>query len=167
MDKLAGSKSHQSGSNEAYGHRGVLVEGDKVLCLHNNADVGAMNGEVFDVLKVEPCRPGPMLELTLQGRSRPFLVRIDPNMLGGRVSEFIRRKRHLVNRDESFKDLLHVDYGFALTVHKSQGSEWKHVGFLADRGYRFACNQDYALAARLAYTALTRARESVYIFGQL
>lgn len=47
--------------------------------------------------------------------------------------------------------------GYALTVHKSQGSEWRRVFFV--------CHQSHAtmLQRELLYTAVTRAREELYI----
>lgn len=48
-------------------------------------------------------------------------------------------------------------YGYSLTVHKSQGSEWRKVFFV--------CHQSHAtmLQRELLYTAVTRAREELYI----
>lgn len=47
--------------------------------------------------------------------------------------------------------------GYALTVHKAQGSEWRRVFFV--------CHQSHAtmLQRELLYTAVTRAREELYI----
>ena len=47
--------------------------------------------------------------------------------------------------------------GYCLTVHKSQGSEWRKVFFI--------CHQSHAtmLQRELLYTAVTRAREELYI----
>lgn len=47
--------------------------------------------------------------------------------------------------------------GYALTVHKSQGSEWRKVFFV--------CHQSHAtmLQRELLYTAVTRAKEELYV----
>jgi exodeoxyribonuclease V alpha subunit len=47
--------------------------------------------------------------------------------------------------------------GYCLTVHKSQGSEWRKVFFL--------CHQSHAtmMQRELLYTAVTRAREELYV----
>lgn len=54
-------------------------------------------------------------------------------------------------------DLNALLLGYALTVHKSQGSEWRKVFFI--------CHQSHAtmLQRELLYTAVTRAREELYI----
>lgn len=51
-------------------------------------------------------------------------------------------------------------FGYALTVHKSQGSEWRNVYFMAHYDHLgFLCRE-------LIYTALTRASESFTFFGK-
>jgi ATP-dependent exoDNAse (exonuclease V) alpha subunit len=54
-------------------------------------------------------------------------------------------------------DLNALMLGYCLTVHKSQGSEWRKVFFV--------CHQSHAtmLQRELLYTAVTRAREELYI----
>jgi exodeoxyribonuclease-5 len=51
------------------------------------------------------------------------------------------------------------DFGYAMTVHKSQGSQFKHVVVIAD------WRQDYSNenTRRLAYTAVTRAAEKLTV----
>mgnify|MGYP003330956130 CR=1 FL=1 len=49
------------------------------------------------------------------------------------------------------------DYGYALTVHKAQGSQWDRV-VLFDESYAFREHR-----ARWLYTALTRAAETITV----
>ena len=59
------------------------------------------------------------------------------------------------------KELFDLQLAYALTVHRSQGSEWPSViGVLSDAHGRM-------LTRNLAYTALTRAKESFHSVGQL
>ena len=48
---------------------------------------------------------------------------------------------------------------FAMTVHKSQGSEFSHVALVLPDG------SSPLLSRELLYTAVTRARERVSVFG--
>ncbi len=57
-------------------------------------------------------------------------------------------------------DLETVDWAYATTVHKSQGSEYKIVIFNIMNGH------DIMLKRNLAYTAVTRAKQKVIIIGQ-
>ncbi len=49
-----------------------------------------------------------------------------------------------------------IDLGYALTVHKSQGSEWRRVFFLTHNSHATMLQRE------LIYTACTRAREELY-----
>ena len=55
---------------------------------------------------------------------------------------------------------LQVKFGYALTCHKTQGGQWKHV--FVDQGYitEDALDQNYL---RWLYTAVTRATEKLYL----
>lgn len=48
-------------------------------------------------------------------------------------------------------------YGYCLTVHKAQGSEWRRVFFCLHQSH------NVMLSRELLYTAITRAREELYI----
>lgn len=53
-------------------------------------------------------------------------------------------------------DVGSIDLGYALTVHKSQGSEWRRVFFLTHNSHATMLQRE------LIYTACTRAREELY-----
>ena len=53
------------------------------------------------------------------------------------------------------------DFGYALTVHKAQGSQAKKVILFEERFNRTTDEQ----WKRWLYTAITRAEEELYIFG--
>jgi ATP-dependent exoDNAse (exonuclease V) alpha subunit len=55
-------------------------------------------------------------------------------------------------------------HGQAITVHKSQGSEYDAVGFVVDWASRQLGARDPTMARRLVYTALTRSRKRVVVF---
>ena len=48
-------------------------------------------------------------------------------------------------------------FAYALTVHKSQGSEWRRVFLFLHQSHHMMCSRE------LVYTAITRAREELYI----
>lgn len=53
-----------------------------------------------------------------------------------------------------------LQFGYAITVHKSQGSEYKHVLIPLSRSDVFMLNRNWL------YTAITRGKEFVHLFGQ-
>jgi exodeoxyribonuclease-5 len=54
------------------------------------------------------------------------------------------------------------DFGYALTVHKAQGSQARTVVLFEERFQK----SDDEQWRRWLYTAVTRARENLYIIGQ-
>lgn len=50
-----------------------------------------------------------------------------------------------------------LDLGYAITVHKAQGSEWRRVFFLSSKLHNVMLNRE------MVYTAVTRAREHLYV----
>lgn len=82
---------------------------------------------------------------------------------------FCMRHPHLKLGSKEFSDALLADiycnclkakYGYAVTGHKCQGGEWKKV--FVDYSGRTGLSDD---CLRWAYTATTRARETLYIFN--
>lgn len=55
------------------------------------------------------------------------------------------------------KDIADMEFSYAMTVHKSQGSEWRKVYFIMH-----ACHRN--VTRELLYTGMTRAREECVIF---
>jgi exodeoxyribonuclease-5 len=108
--------------------------GEPVMCLENHSS-GIMNGEVFTVRGFDPVR-GILLEDSPGWIADPWFEWLSP---GGKQP---RRRAAFA-------------LGYAITTHKSQGSEWPNVLVLdeytgADR-------------ARWVYTAITRASAAICI----
>lgn len=144
------------------GLTGPLCVGDSVLVCKNNPQLGVMNGEVRKCLSVVPSQAWPgALEVKLQGVPRAF-VRAD--LVGAETRVYMDFERELESRrGRGAKSAwLHVDYGFCLTVHKSQGSEFSEVGFYQDRAFDSLSRREPSTHRRMYYTAVTRARD-VYV----
>ncbi len=123
------------------------VAGDKVVCLRNNPDQGFLNGQIWTVTKLLPNNSTKYLRLELvdeDGNENTGYAHPEP-FLGKRESIDIYRLR---SANE-------FDYGYALTVHKAQGSQWDNV-LLLDEWH--GTNRKEWL-----YTGITRAAESVTI----
>jgi exodeoxyribonuclease-5 len=77
----------------------------------------------------------------------------------------ITQKRFRTIRSEAMEWGVQGTWGYCLTVHKSQGSQWKEVGFMSCPGFRsrggFLSLDD---KKRMLYTAVTRAESRVHIF---
>jgi exodeoxyribonuclease-5 len=68
-------------------------------------------------------------------------------------------------RSEAMDSGVQGTWGYCLTVHKSQGSQWKEVGFMSCPGFRrkgsYLTLED---KRRMLYTAVTRAESRLHIF---
>ncbi len=126
------------------------VAGDKVVCLRNNKTKGLLNGATFTVKAVGKAKTGMVT------------MRLDPDdvsALNVKVSVlpefFLGQEDNLPWQVRRESD--EFDYGFALTVHKAQGSQWDRV-VLFDESFAFREHRD-----RWLYTAITRAAQSVVV----
>jgi ATP-dependent exoDNAse (exonuclease V) alpha subunit len=63
--------------------------------------------------------------------------------------------------DKGFPTIGFFDYGYCMSVHKSQGSEWQKVIVFEQRTKRWDDNY----YAKWLYTAITRAKEKLFIIG--
>jgi exodeoxyribonuclease V len=120
------------------------VVGDKLVCLRNNHDEGLFNGQIWEVRESSG---GMHLKLKLcDDEGQHVVCKAHPGHFVG-TGDTIDHRRRL--------DANEFDYGYALTVHKSQGSQWDNV-VLMDEWKR----PDHA---QWLYTGITRAAESVTI----
>ena len=72
------------------------------------------------------------------------------------------RARFLKIKEDPFLNAVQVKFAYALTCHKTQGGQWKHV--LIDQGY-LPDNSTDKEYLRWMYTAVTRGTEQVYLLG--
>lgn len=129
------------------GRGGLLPEpGDRVVCLRNNHQAGLLNGQVWKV-RSAPISQGDLLLLDLDGEDGDRVTCLaHPNHFDGTVDKLDYWTR---------MDAEEFAYGYALTVHKAQGSQWPSVVLLDE--WRRPDRQQWL------YTAITRASERVTV----
>jgi exodeoxyribonuclease-5 len=124
--------------------------GDKLVCLRNDAAKGLLNGSLWKVTSA-PRSAKPYVSLLLRseeeggGNARAKVLKAVFEEQGEEIPWQLRR------RHDDF------DYGYALTVHKAQGSQWNHV-LLFDESVAFREHRQ-----RWLYTAVTRAAERLVL----
>lgn len=132
--------------------------GDTVICLKNNWSKGIFNGMMGKIATLgekSVYQEQTMIEMGVQ----------DPDsgtqLYKGAVflNPFEKDGQPLPPRLS--RDVAVFDYGYALTVHKAQGSQAKRVIVLEERS-RHTSDDDWK---RWLYTAVTRAEEELYVFG--
>lgn len=127
--------------------------GDRLVCLRNNREKKLLNGGLWEVV-------------ALKGRSRK---KGGVKLLCSSEDHVEAKPTEVTVLDEFFtgdeKDIPwerkkgtdEFTYGYALTCHKAQGSQWDNV-YIFDEGFAFREDR-----ARWSYTALTRAAERVTV----
>lgn len=142
---------------------GPIAVGEQIIVLLNNRDAGRMNGEIFTVEATSPVLDGNGDETGLHR------VLIDGSVyfvhekaIGADVLDFkkYRAKLSILRNPVAW---LHVDYGYAITPWKSQGSEYDSICFVIDRMARWKAAQNPNEARKLAYTAITRGKKHALV----
>lgn len=151
VGKNATRQRWNSKMRERMGRRGVLpVKGDKLICMQNNHRLGLMNGEMM-VAVSDAVEAGPTefwMEFVRDGSDRPESQSFSVHYLQGMTDRPQWR---------GDSDVIFADYGYAITTHKSQGSQWGSV-LVINEGRVFGDD-----AARWLYTAVTRAAKRVEV----
>lgn len=120
------------------------VQGDKLVCLRNNHELGLLNGSLWSVVESQEVTDG-RVDLRLVGEGGE---EIDTS---AHSSLFLGEKPEWYEK----KDADEFTFGYALTVHKSQGSQWGNV-ILFDE-WRQSDRQKWL------YTGITRAAEKLQV----
>lgn len=119
-------------------HCGLKL-GDVVLCTRNLWDKGLQNGSLGRVVEVEPA------PAQLPADDDPVLAWVE-------WDDGVRRALTSTMLED-------VEPGYAVTVHKAQGSQWPRV--------IIPVTQSRLLDRTLLYTAITRAQQQVILVGDL
>lgn len=119
----------------------IPQKGEKIICLKNNFQLGIFNGMIGE--------SGNAFDVTPNTFKIPFEHLKSVNVWRGDVSgkgEYFYNKNAPLER---------FDFAYAITAHKSQGSEFKSLLIKNE-----PVGSDVNLRARWLYTAITRASEN-------
>lgn len=105
--------------------------GDKILNLVNDIDNNIYNGDI-----------GYIKSIDINSKKEPIVVEYDNNEVG--------------YKRENFNQITHA---YAISIHKSQGSEFMHVIMPITKGY------SRMLYNKLLYTGVSRAKKSLVLLG--
>ena len=146
------------------GRKKLMEPGDKLICLQNNYDVGVLNGSQWEVVNCEPWhnprKEKPSVPKFYKARIKSLdevgveftaIIHINP-LLEGRPQFDKFWTPQLAGEDKA----LVMTYGYCVTCHKAQGSQWGSVAILDDWN-------NVASYQQWLYTAVTRAADRVTI----
>jgi len=125
------------------------VIGDRLVCLRNDHDAGLLNGAIFNVSSVGGVMDQKVvMDIVPEGNNFAQSVMAHEHYFLGKGDDLPWFER---------KEAQEFDYGYALTVHKAQGSQWDSV-LLFDESYCFRKDR-----WRWLYTGITRAAEKLTV----
>jgi len=123
------------------------VAGDRLVCLRNNHDLGLLNGAIWIVEENHRADEGKcVLSIIPEGGRHPIRVTVHSQHFVGKGKDIPFYER---------KEAEEFDYGYALTCHKSQGSQWDKI-LVLDESSSFRQDRHKWL-----YTAITRAAQEL------
>ena len=113
----------------------IYRENDKVLQLVNNPDCNVYNGDIGYIVSID--------EKNGNKNNAQVTIDFDGNLV-------------IYNKE----DLNNIKHAYAITIHKSQGSEFPHVILPISKNYY------KMLYNKLIYTGVSRAKKSLVIIGE-
>jgi len=140
----------------------IIYPGEKIICLKNKELF--KNGQIAQVLRCSIWD------------EKLFKVNLVTDFYEDKIELIISRdcfnKEKLIIKDESsykkkedeeYKNIYYFDFGYAISVHKSQGSEFKNVILFNQKSHMW--DEKYIL--RWLYTGITRAKEKLIIINNI
>lgn len=142
-------------------HGSLPQSGEKLVCLKNRRDADLFNGQIVDVAESGQFMDNKSCYVVGLDNGKAVMayagaLNTPPGpALRGKMADDHDDIRECCDDDEPYL----FDFGYACSVHKAQGSEWRNV-LLYDERNRHMDDTDYA---RWLYTGITRARNRLCI----
>ncbi|MEA2056472.1 MAG: AAA family ATPase [Patescibacteria group bacterium] len=129
---------------------------DRVICLRNNHSKGIYNGMLGTIISInQKDKDWYFAKIKMDDLEKNYTGLISVKQFKSKKTLNFTDKRSQIMKGDLF------DFGYALTVHKAQGSQAKKVVLFEQRFKQMNDNE----WKRWLYTAVTRAEEELYIFG--
>ena len=144
---------------QAAGFTSVLPEGgaEKIICLKNRHDLGLINGMFVSLADIRD--EGPLsFSATVTTEDGVEITRRQ-QFYRGHYDDHVSPDPGRSRRDwKEMRGLIETVWGYAITCHKAQGSQWANV-IVYDDGLSRTAEEK----ARWLYTAITRAERGLVI----
>jgi len=130
----------------------ILYDNERIVCLKNNYTSKIMNGEICTTKWIVPY-DGDRIKVDVEMDNGDFIT--------SKVSQscFGKEKYNIYRTGDSSNDTDYFDFGYTISVHKSQGSEWDKVILFYEPNWHWTKEQE----TQWLYTAITRARKKIII----
>lgn len=132
------------------------VGGDKVICLRNNHKKQIYNGMIGTIATIDRDDERDYFVEIYFNENEKYKGNVLKSQFGALSTISFTDKRSSSIESDLF------DFGYALTVHKAQGSQAKKIMLFEER----SGHMDDEMWRRWLYTAVTRAEEQLIIVGR-
>lgn len=131
------------------------MRNDRVICLKNNREQGIYNGMlgyIQEITNIEDTEmPYYLMDVIFDGEDKTRELKVCKTQFGQKETI----------KDQLPKELQLFDFGYAITVHKAQGSQAERVIVFEERFAKMS-DEDWR---RWLYTAVTRSSSELYVVG--
>lgn len=129
--------------------------GDRVICLRNNYKKRIFNGMIGTISEIQVENSDwYRAVIAMDGEDEPYSGLISSKQFGNDSALNFTKERSQIMLGDLF------DFGYALTVHKAQGSQARKVVLFEERFSKMSDDE----WRRWLYTGVTRAEEELVIF---
>lgn len=133
------------------GYEGLPQPGESIICLRNSQDFNVFNGQILTVQQILSESAQKLHVECTDDDNRPYQLPLYKDQFNRKLLSFDDLPRGI-------GPYVLADYGYCITVHKSQGSEWDKVMVIDEQ-----CPSIWD-ARRWRYTAITRAAKELRYF---
>jgi len=144
-------------------------EGERIICLKNNHHTKLMNGQLGALGSISLCVPSDIYEavIRMDNIPEPYQTLIHSCCFGKKeygeyYDEVSAKKVEHILDDTGYPAVDLFDFGYAISVHRSQGSEWDNVLLFEERSQYW----DTEFYKRWLYTAVTRAKDRLFVIAR-
>lgn len=146
-----------------------LMEDMQIVCSKNNHDLGLMNGTIWtvkEIIEIKEHSDGKDPKdyftaecILMNDEGKKKIAHLISSTFSADKEDW--DTSHFINKRERAV----FDYGYAITCHKAQGSEWERVSIYVDKSQKSQMHKFYGKKYydRWLYTAATRAQKSLYV----
>lgn len=147
----------------------IPYEGERIICLKNNRHTKLMNGQLGTLGSIS-LRVTPHIYeavINIDSMPEPYQTLIHSCCFGkkeynGCYDEVSPKKVKQILDDTGYPAVDLFDFGYAISVHRSQGSEWNDVLLFEERSQYW----DAEFYKRWLYTAVTRAKDRLFVIAK-
>ena len=135
-------------------------EGETLIITKNDRDLNLVNGQFVTVLEVGELMDN-YIELVVrpEGEDREVQLKV----MRACFEEYVDPDAWTKVRPWDYRGNQQADYGYVITCHKAQGSQWPRVCVVEENVFNWHKNNAQDRRAEWLYTAVTRAIEKVTV----